>query len=120
MQVGIKKTGLFVVLLLPAASQAVFAQSLVSTWVADAPLLRTVHFSLTFRSDLTYEVDCALGRTAGTYSSTEDKILFNPITVGINAGSAGDTQVYYYTFDDEGSLYLHANGIKLKLKRVQQ
>ena len=120
MQKGMKGTGLFVFLLFLAASGAVFAQSLVATWVSDAPLLKMAHFSLTFRSDMTYEVDCTLGRTAGTYSSTEDRILFSPITVGINAGSAGDTQVYYYTFGDESALYLHANGIKVKLKKAEQ
>jgi hypothetical protein len=103
-----------------ALSQALFGQSLIGTWVSDALLLKTVGFHLIFRSDMTYEIDCSLGKTIGNYACTEDKITFTPTSAGISAGSAGDTQVYYYTFSDDGVLYLHANGIKVKLMRTEK
>jgi hypothetical protein len=101
-------------------SQALSGQSLVGTWISNALLLKTVGFHLTFRSDMTYEIDCSLGKTIGNYACTEDKIIFTPTSAGISAGSAGDTQVYYYTFVDDGDLYLHANGIKVKLTRTER
>ena len=105
-------------ILLLVLSQAGFAQSLTGTWVSDALLLKTVDFRLTFRSDMSYEIDTTLGRTTGTYTYTEDKISFTPIHVGMSAGKAGDNQDYYYTFGD-GYLYLHANGVKVKLRKVE-
>lgn len=36
----------------------------------------------------------------------------------MNAGSAGNNQENFYTFGD-GYLYLHANGVKVKLKKVE-
>ena len=59
-------------------SQAIYAQSLVGTWESNHPLLRMVHFSITFGSDMTYKIDCALGHTTGTYTVTEDTIYFSP------------------------------------------
>ena len=114
-----RRNSLFVFLLF-AMSQTISAQSLAATWVSDAPLLKAVHFSLTFRSDMTYQIDTSLGRTTGTYSFTEDKIDFRPISVGISAGSAGDTQVYYYTFGNNDTLHLHAGGTRVTLRREDQ
>ena len=113
-----RRTGLLVFLVF-AVSQQLLAQSLAGTWISDALLLKTVHFSLTFRSDMTYQIDCTLGRTTGTYVFTEDKINFTPLSVGISAGHTGDTQLYFYIFGDENTLYLHANGVKVKLRREE-
>ena len=114
-----RRTGLLIFLMF-AVTQELLAQSLAGTWISDALLLKTVHFSLTFRSDMSYQIDCTLGLTTGTYTFTEDRIIFTPISVGISAGHAGDTQLYFYIFGDENTLYLHANGVKVKLKRAQQ
>ncbi len=116
---SMRRSGFFVFLLV-LVSGCLFAQPRVGTWVSDALLLRTLGFRLTFRPGMTYEIDTTVGKTTGEYTFTEDKIIFKPISVGISAGSAGDTQVYYYTFGDENHLYLHANGVKVKLTRAEE
>ena len=98
-------------------SQGIFAQSLVGSWVSDQPLLSLVRFSLTFSTDMTYKIDCVLGQTTGTYTYTDNKIIFTPIKSGINAGSVGGLQVYPYRFLDENTLFLDEKGTEVKLLR---
>ncbi len=100
-------------------SQAAFAQSLVGTWVSNQLLLSLVRFSLTFRSDMTYEIDTTLGKTTGTYTFTGNTIIFTPVNVGINGGSVGAVDVYPYRFSGENTLSLVENGTEVTFLRTQ-
>ena len=112
-----RKTFFFLLLLL--LSRAVFAQPLVGTWVSNQLILATVRFSLTFRSDMTYQIDTILGRTIGTYTFTEDRITFTPTKVGINGGMVGDNDVYSYAFQGEDTLSLKSKGSEVELTRAK-
>jgi hypothetical protein len=100
-------------------SQAIYAQSLVGTWESNHPLLRMVHFSITFGSDMTYKIDCALGHTTGTYTVTEDTIHFSPTKSTISAGNVGSIQVYPYAFTGENTFSMDENGTKVELSRIK-
>jgi hypothetical protein len=96
-----------------------YAQSLVGTWESDQPLLRMVHFRMTFNSDMTYRIETILGQTTGTYTFTEDAIDFAPIKSTISAGNVGKIQLYPYSFAGEDTFYLDENGTRIKLLRMK-
>ncbi len=106
-----------IIFLLFLLSQGIDAQSLVGTWESNHPLLRMVHFTLTFGSDMTYKIDCSLGQTTGTYTLTETTIHFTPLKSGISAGNVGSVQVYPYVFVDENTLSMDENGTRIELTR---
>ncbi len=98
---------------------AIHAQSLVGTSESNHPLLRMVHFTITFGSDMTYKIDCTLGHTTGTYTVTENIIHFRPTKSTISAGSAGSIQVYPYAFTSENTFYMDENGTRVDLSRLK-
>lgn len=78
-----------------------------------------VHFNITFNSDMTYKIDCALGHTTGTYTLSENTIHFSPLTSTISAGNVGNIQVYPYAFTDENTFTMNENGTRVELSRVR-
>lgn len=113
-----RRSGLFISVLF-LLSQAIYAQSLVGTWESNHPLLRMVHFTITFNSDMTYKIDCTLGHTTGTYTLTEDAIHFSPVNSSISAGKAGSIQVYPYAFTGENTFSMDENGTRIELSRIK-
>ena len=113
-----RRSGLLIPILF-LLSAAIYAQSLVGTWQSNHPLLRMVHFSITFGSDMTYKIDCSLGHTTGSYTVTEDAIHFSPTKSTISAGNVGSIQVYPYAFTGENTFYMDENGTRVELSRIK-
>ena len=100
-------------------AQVAFSQSLIGTWVSDQLLLSLVRFSITFRPDMTYQIDTSLGRTIGTYTYTPHRIIFTPVKVGIDGEGIGSTDVYPYRLQGDDTLYLDAQGNEVRLIRTK-
>jgi hypothetical protein len=114
----VRKSSFFLFLLI-LSSCTVYAQSIVGTWESNHPLLRMVHFSITFNTDMTYTIDCILGQTTGTYTLTDNTIHFSPKKSSISAGAAGNIQVYQYAITGENTFYMDENGTRIVLSRTK-
>lgn len=94
------------------------AQSLAGTWVSREPILVCIGFSLTLLQS-EYRIDCSLGQTQGTWSSTDTQIHFTPTRAGIK-NSVGGFDVWNYAFVDEDTVVLSTGPWSARLTRKRQ
>jgi hypothetical protein len=95
---------------------------LAGAWVSKHFILVLVNFSITFDADMSYKIDCALGKTLGTFTIEEGKIFFNPTNSGINnpkANDIGSINIYAYEFIDENTLLLRGGRVSITLIRKE-
>ncbi len=117
-----KRVFVFLLLAQLAPSQLVDAQSLAGVWVSEHIILVLVNFSITFNSDMSYAVDCILGKAVGTYATEDGKILFTPTKSDINNAKANDIggiNIYAYEFTDESTLHLSSGWVSIILLRKE-
>lgn len=96
------------------------AQSLAGAWVSRQILLALVNFSITFDTDMSYRIDCVLGKARGTFSIEEGKIFFAPTESGISdpkADDIGSITIYAYEFENENTLRLSGGQVSITLTR---
>jgi ABC-type transporter lipoprotein component MlaA len=71
---------------------------------------------------MTYKIDCIFGKTLGTYTIEEGKIIFTPTNVGIinvKAKDIGNIDIYAYKLIDEDGLYLSGGRYSVTLIRKE-
>ena len=100
---------LFIMLFL-ILTPVLYANPLIGRWVSrDEPILKMIEFQIIFNEDMTYEINCSLGVTKGTYIYNDKTIYFTPTEISVKDDSGrGKKNVYDYKFINENTFMLKA------------